>query len=77
MDVTPGQIVKNLIASAEPIPVNQIQDLSSMISVKFTGVNSNVSSNKIITRDAFEKLEVLTAHDWEKQYLKKLEKSQT
>ncbi|MBA4124436.1 MAG: DUF3883 domain-containing protein [Acidobacteria bacterium] len=60
MDVTTGQIVKNLVA-AEPVTITQIQDLGSMISVKFTGVNSNVSSNKIITREAFEKLEVLTA----------------
>lgn len=60
MDVTTGQIVKNLVAS-EPVTVNQIQDLGSMISVKFTGINSNVSSNKIITREVFEKLEFLTA----------------
>jgi superfamily II DNA or RNA helicase len=60
MDVTTGQIVKNLVAS-EPVTVTKIQDLGSMISVEFTGVNSNVSSNKIITRSAFEKLEVLTA----------------
>jgi len=49
MDITTGQIVKNLIAS-EPVAIIQIQDLGSMISLKFTGVNSNVSSNKIITR---------------------------
>lgn len=60
MEVTKGQIVKNLIA-AEPVIVSQIQDLGSMISVHYTGVNSNISSNKIITREAFEKLEVLTA----------------
>lgn len=60
MSITPGQIVKNLIAS-EPVTINQIQDLGSMISVKFTGINSNISSNKIITRSVFEKLEILTA----------------
>lgn len=59
MDVITGQIVKNLVAS-EPVTISQIQDLGSMISVKFTGVNSNVSINKIITCTAFEKLEVLT-----------------
>jgi hypothetical protein len=52
MNAAPGQIVKNLIAS-EPVTINQIQDLGSMISVKFTGVNSNVLSNKIIVREAF------------------------
>jgi superfamily II DNA or RNA helicase len=55
-----NQIVKNLIPS-EPVVINQTQDLGKMVSVRFTGVNSNLSSNKIITREAFEKLEVLTA----------------
>lgn len=55
-----NRIVKNLIPS-EPVVINQIQDLGKMISVRFTGVNSNLSSNKIITRQNFESLEVLTA----------------
>lgn len=55
-----NQIVKNLIPS-EPVVINQIQDLGKMVSVSFTGVNSNLSSNKIIAREIFEKLEVLTA----------------
>jgi SNF2 family DNA or RNA helicase len=55
-----NQIIKNLIPS-EPVVINQTQDLGKMVSVRFTGVNSNLSSNKIITREAFEKLEVLTA----------------
>lgn len=55
-----NQIVKNLIPS-EPVVINQIQDLGKMVSVSFTGVNSNLSSNKIISREAFERLEVLTA----------------
>lgn len=32
-----------------------------MVSVGYTGVASNLSSNKIISREAFEKLEILTA----------------
>ena len=59
MSVSPGQIVKNLIPS-EPVTVNQIQDLGRMISLAYTGINSNISSNKVISRDEFEKLEVLT-----------------
>jgi superfamily II DNA or RNA helicase len=55
-----NQIVKNLISS-EPVVINQVQNLGKMVSVSFTGVNSNLSSNKIITHEAFEKLEVLTA----------------
>lgn len=60
MSININQIVKNLIPS-EPVVINQIQDLGKMISVSFTGVSSNLSSNKIITRDAFEKLEILTS----------------
>ena len=60
MSVSPGQIVRNLIPS-EPVTVNQVQDLGRMISLAYTGVNSNVSSNKVISRDEFEKLEVLTS----------------
>lgn len=59
MAVSTGQIVKNLIA-AESVEITQIQDLGEMVSVKYTGVNSNVSSNKIIPRTEFENLEVLT-----------------
>ncbi len=60
MSIEINKIVKNLIPS-EPVVINQIQDFGKMVSVSFTGVNSNLSSNKIITREAFEKLEVLTA----------------
>lgn len=60
MSIEINKIVKNLILS-EPVIINQVQDLGKMMSVSFTGVNSSLSSNKIITREAFEKLEVLTA----------------
>ncbi|MBS1794107.1 MAG: DUF3883 domain-containing protein [Acidobacteria bacterium] len=59
MSILEGQIVKNLIPS-EPVAVNRIQDFGSMVSVNYTGVNTNISSNKVITREAFDKLEVLT-----------------
>ena len=55
-----NKIVKNLIPS-EPVVINQVQDLGKMMSVSFTGVNSSLSSNKIIPREAFERLEILTA----------------
>lgn len=59
MPINTGQIVKNLIPT-EPVTINRIQDFGSMVSVSFTGVTSNVSSNKVITHDEFAKLEVLT-----------------
>lgn len=60
MPISIGQIVKNLIPS-EPVAINHIQELGRMISISYTGVNSNVASNKVITRDDFERLEVLTS----------------
>lgn|GEM_PF-5478617 len=39
MSIQPGQILKNLIPS-EPVAVNQVQQLSSMVFIKFTGVNT-------------------------------------
>lgn len=59
MPIAAGQIVKNLIPS-EPVTINQVQDLGRMVSVSYTGINSNLSSNKILTREIFENLEVLT-----------------
>jgi SNF2 family DNA or RNA helicase len=60
MPINSGQIVKNLIPT-EPVTITQVQDLGRMVSVGYTGVNSNISSNKVIPRDQFEGLEVLTS----------------
>lgn len=59
MTLNVGQIIKNLIQS-EPVTINQIQDFGTRVSISYTGIDSNISSNKVITREAFEKLEVLT-----------------
>lgn len=59
MRVQEGQIVKNLIPS-EAVVINRIQPLGNMVSLKFTGVNSNKANSKVITKTAFENLEVLT-----------------
>jgi len=59
MPIEVSQIVKNL-SPLEPVIVNQIQPLGSMVSIKFTGVNSNKASSKVITRAEFDVLEVLT-----------------
>ena len=55
-----GQIVKNLIP-AEAVTINHIQMLGSMVSVKYTGVNSNRVNTKMLSTNTFEQLEVLTA----------------
>jgi superfamily II DNA or RNA helicase len=59
MSVVQGQIVKNLIPS-EPVIVNHIQALGKMVSLKYTGVNTNRTNSKVITADDFANLEVLT-----------------
>jgi len=59
MSIQIGQIIKNLIPT-EPVTINQIQQLGSMVSLKFTGVNTNKSNTKVISTDVFDHLEVLT-----------------
>ena len=58
MPIQPGQIVKNLVPN-EPVTINQVQPLGNMVSLKFTGVNTNKSNTKVITVSDFEQLEVL------------------
>ncbi|MDP3445705.1 MAG: DEAD/DEAH box helicase, partial [Ignavibacteria bacterium] len=53
-----GQIVKNLIPT-EAVTINQIQMLGSMVSVKYTGVNSNKVNTKVLSTYEFDQLEVL------------------
>lgn len=54
-----GQIIKNLIPS-EPVTINQIQELGSMVSLKYTGINTNRANTKVISNNEFANLEVLT-----------------
>lgn len=54
-----GQIVKNLIPS-EPVIINQIQPLGNMVSLKYTGVNTQKSNTKVISKTDFDALEILT-----------------
>jgi superfamily II DNA or RNA helicase len=58
MPIQIGQIIKNLIP-AEAVIINQIQPLGTMVSVKFTGVNTNRANSKVISKEEFEALEVL------------------
>ncbi len=57
--VETGQIVKNLIPS-EPVTINKVQKLGSMVSLAFTGVNTNRANTKVISLADYENLEVLT-----------------
>jgi len=59
MPVKAGQIVKNLIPS-EAVTIDRIQPLGNMVSLKFTGVNSNRANSKVISIEDFDQLEILT-----------------
>ena len=59
MPIEVGQIIKNLIPS-ESVTVNQIQPLGAMVSIKFTGVNSQRANSKVISKEEFDSLEALT-----------------
>jgi hypothetical protein len=48
MPAEQGQIVKNLIPT-EPVKINQVQRLGGKVSIKYTGINSNIANNKIIS----------------------------
>ena len=55
-----NQIIKNLIPT-EPVTVIKVQALGNMYSIKYTGVTTNKTSTKVITKEQFEYLEVLTS----------------
>ncbi len=59
MAIEPGQIVKNLIPF-EAVTVNHVQQLGSMVSIKYTGVNTNRANSKLISPAELEKLEIVT-----------------
>lgn len=59
MAVQVGQIVKNLIPS-EPVTINRVQSLGQMMSIAYTGVNTNRASTKVIAASDFNELEILT-----------------
>lgn len=59
MPVSVGQIVKNIIPT-EPVSIAQVQRLGSMVSIKYTGINSSKTSSKVISIEEFENLDVLS-----------------
>jgi len=59
MPIEVGHIVKNLVVS-EAVTIDKIQPLGNMVSLRFTGVNSNRANSKVITKEEFEQLEMLT-----------------
>lgn len=58
-EIREGHVVKNLIP-AEPVTLTKIQDLGAMVSLTFTGINSQKVSNRVISHEEFNKLEIVT-----------------
>lgn len=60
MSIQLGQIVKNL-SPTEPVVINKVQPLGSMVSITYTGKNTNKANSKVISVQEFENLEVVTS----------------
>lgn len=56
MGVEINQVVNGVVA-AEPVVVNKIQQLGGMVSVTYTGVNSKIQNNKVLTQEEFGNLQ--------------------
>lgn len=54
-----GSIVEG-ISQSEPVIITKIQKLGNRISISYTGVNSNISNNKVLAESEFENLRLLT-----------------
>lgn len=61
MQLEPGQIVKNI--ASEPVKIIKVQGLGSMLSVTYTGLNSNRTSTKVFSNEQMQKFEVITIED--------------
>lgn len=59
MELSPGQIIKNLIPS-EVVTINKVKALGDMLSISYTGVTTKRADTIIISTDILEKLEILT-----------------
>jgi hypothetical protein len=55
----PGHIVQNLIP-AEPVTLTKVQDLGSMVSLKYTGNNSQKVGTRVVKKVTIEELEIVT-----------------
>lgn len=58
-NLTPGQIIKNLLTE-EPVRVIKVSPLGSMTSIHYVGINSNISNNKLLTKEQLSTLKVIS-----------------
>ncbi|HDR52412.1 MAG TPA: helicase, partial [Mariniphaga anaerophila] len=59
MQLATGQIIKNLIPS-EPVRINRISRLGSMTSIHYSGINTSISNNKMLSNEMLDKLEIIS-----------------
>jgi superfamily II DNA or RNA helicase len=58
MTITPGQIVKNL--ETAPVVINKVHELGDMYSITYTGINTKRVHERVIDREQYETLEIVT-----------------
>ncbi|MCP4148664.1 MAG: DEAD/DEAH box helicase family protein, partial [bacterium] len=54
-----GKIVRNLVAD-EPVKIIKVQPLGSKVSITYSGINTKIESQRVIDRDTYNSLDVLT-----------------
>jgi len=59
MRLTPGQIIRN-ITPHEPVRLTKVSAMGNMTALHYTGINSNISNNRLVPQDELEKLEVIS-----------------
>jgi len=59
MRLTPGLIIKN-ITPHEPVRLTKVSVMGNMTALHFTGINSNISNNRLVSQDELEKLEIIS-----------------
>lgn len=59
MELSQGLIIKNLIPH-EPVKITRIVPLGNMTSIYFTGINSNISSNRLLSDEDIDRLEIIS-----------------
>jgi len=59
MQLATGQIIKNLVSS-EPVRINKISQLGNMTSIHYSGINTNISNNKMVPNELLHTLEIIS-----------------
>jgi len=58
MQLSTGQIIKNLVSS-EPVRINRVSRLGSTTSIHYSGINTNITNNKMVPNELLHTLEII------------------